>query len=717
MPYRDARWAGRLVFFLVAGAAGCGGGDNVAGPATGGTLEITTSTTGVEMDPDGYAVKLDAGDALAIGPTATLQSTDLTPGDHTVQLTGLAANCVLAGENPRTVSVTAGGTMTVSFEITCSATTGGLRVNATTSGPATDADGYSITVDGTDRGAIGATGGVSVDGLSVGDHEVGLTGIAANCRVQGDNPQTVTIASGANNSVAFTVTCDAPTPGAGTIRISTVTSGPDPDANGYQFAVDGGAAQPIGVNAATTLANVASGSHSVRLSGLANNCTLSGSNPRSVSVTGGATAEVSFAVSCIATNGSLEIRTTTTGTNLDPDGYTVLVDEGAPHSIGVNATLSLPGIARGMHRVRLDGLAANCAIPGENPQQVTVAGGSTASVGFAISCSGGAGPSWARMSSGTTFTLEDVSGSSGTNVFAVGENLTCNTSCGQMTILHYDGARWQIQVNQTGGVEDVWAASANEAFALVTGPFPGPILHYNGQQWAPMAVQPPPPGESAEEEPSLAAIWGTSGTDVFAVGELFVGPGIWHEYIVHYDGTQWSQMSLPSGGQWIRLFDVWGSSATDVYAVGAYQPHDADPSEARAVILHYDGQAWSEVLRTGLNLTLRRIWGTSANDVYATGYEGDRAAIWHYDGHTWSQMMRVPVTEDVGAIWGSSPQDLYVLPVGSSPTRRPGVIWHWDGTNWIDQSTGVEDGLLDIWGSSATDIFVVGGQGTILHGP
>jgi hypothetical protein len=711
MRYQDSCRFGCLLL-AVSGIAGCGG--DSTSPATNGTVEIRTSTTGVEMDPDGYAVKLDAGDPLAIGPTATLQSTDLTPGNHTVQLTGLAANCVLSGENPRTASVTAGETMTVSFEITCTATTGGLQVNATTSGASTDADGYSITVDGADRGAIGTSAGISVAGLEAGTHEVGLSGIAANCRVQGDNPQSVAITGGANTTVAFAVTCDAPPATVGTIRVTTATTGADLDPNGYRFAVDGGTAQTIGANAATSLANVAAGNHSIRLSGLAPNCKVQGTNPRSASVAAGATGEASFAISCIAAPGSVEVRATTTGTNLDPDGYSASVDNGTPQLVGVNASVVLSGISSGLRRVTLDGLAANCAIPGENPQQVRVTAGTTASVTFEITCSGGTGPSWTRMTSGTTFTLENVSGSSGTNVFAVGENLTCNTSCGQMTILHYDGTGWATQLNQTGGVEDVWAASANEAFALVTGSsFPGPILHYNGQQWAPMAVQPPPPGESSEEEPSLAAIWGTSGSDVFAVGELFVNVSLSHEYIVHYDGVQWSQMRV-SGGDWIKLHDVWGSSVTDVYAVGDYQPHDSDPSEFRAVILHYNGQTWSEVLREP-NLALHNIWGSAANDVYATGNSGDDAVIWHYNGSSWAPMS-APVTHEAHAIWGTSSRDIYLLPGDSRPDQEPGIIWHWDGSNWTDLHTEAE-GLLDIWGSSATDIFAVGANGTILHGP
>ena len=87
---------------------GCGGGD-VTVPPTTGTLEVTTSTSGGEQDPDGYTVKLDAASAQAIGAAATLTTSDVTPGSHNVQLGEVAANCSVSGDNPRTVNVAAGG--------------------------------------------------------------------------------------------------------------------------------------------------------------------------------------------------------------------------------------------------------------------------------------------------------------------------------------------------------------------------------------------------------------------------------------------------------------------------------------------------------------------------------------------------------------------------------------------------------------------------------
>jgi hypothetical protein len=55
------------------------------------------------------------------------------------------------------------------------------------------------------------------------------------------------------------------------------------------------------VNGSTTYSDLAAGSYPVALGGVAANCTVAGSNPRSVTVGAGETAHADFAISCTAT--------------------------------------------------------------------------------------------------------------------------------------------------------------------------------------------------------------------------------------------------------------------------------------------------------------------------------------------------------------------------------------------------------------------------------
>jgi hypothetical protein len=83
---------------------------------TVGTLQITTVTTGTATGE--FTIIVDGASPRVIGPSATLTITDVEEGSHVVQLT-LPTGCSAAGENPRTVSVTAPNTTTIDFAITC----------------------------------------------------------------------------------------------------------------------------------------------------------------------------------------------------------------------------------------------------------------------------------------------------------------------------------------------------------------------------------------------------------------------------------------------------------------------------------------------------------------------------------------------------------------------------------------------------------------------
>jgi hypothetical protein len=383
--WAPVRW---LIPAATAITIACGGGEPLDVPTTG-TLELTTSTTGIEPDPDGYSVQIDAQPAEPIPPSGSLRKTDIEAGEHTVLLGGVAANCTVAGANPRTVSVTAGETTPVPFHVTCNATSGSVRIAAATSGPSSDPDGYTITLDGITSQTLGLNAEITLDPVMPGTHSIGLSGVADNCQVQGTNPRNVVVAAGSVAALAFSVRCAEPPAFAGTLRITTSTTGPDQDEDGYAVAVDGGDDQPIGVTATATLANIAAGDHPVQLSGITANCTLAGANPRTVTVPSGGVVEVAFEVTCVArppTVGALQVNTSTTGPGSDPDGYTVSVDGGAGAHIDLNGSLPVADLTPGEHSVGLSGLSDNCRVSGENPRTVAVTAAVASLVSFEIAC-------------------------------------------------------------------------------------------------------------------------------------------------------------------------------------------------------------------------------------------------------------------------------------------------------------------------------------------
>jgi hypothetical protein len=82
------------------------------------------------------------------------------------------------------------------------------------------------------------------------------------------------------------------------------------------------------------------------------------------------------------------------------------------------------------------------------------------------------------MTSGTSNWLFGVWGSSGSNVFAVGDS---------GTILHYDGSSWSSMTSGTSNdLEGVWGSSGSNVFATGEG---GTILHHSADIFLPLVLK------------------------------------------------------------------------------------------------------------------------------------------------------------------------------------------------------------------------------------
>jgi len=228
--------------FVVAAFALACQGETPIEPSMG-TLEITTATGGTEPDADGYTVRVDTDPAQSIGATGLVRTPALE-GQHSVQLEGVAANCAVAGENPRPVTVPPGDTTRVGFTVQCSTTAGTLTVSATSTGAFQPSSGYLITVDGVVQRPVAPAGRETLYGIPAGRHEIGLRP-TANCEVQGANPQTAEIRTGETTDIGFEVTCSTPA-----IAFTSNRS----DANGGVFVVnpDGSALTRLGPDPAIT---------------------------------------------------------------------------------------------------------------------------------------------------------------------------------------------------------------------------------------------------------------------------------------------------------------------------------------------------------------------------------------------------------------------------------------------------------------------------------
>ena len=218
---------------------------------------------------------------------------------------------------------------------------------------------------------------------------------------------------------------------------------------------------------------------------------------------------------------------------------------------------------------------------------------------------------------------------------------------------------------------------------------------------------------AAGEAVNMTSVWGSSPTDIFAVGGTPGAP--YSAAVLHSAGKTWDPMFLPGTGVGQSLGSVWGTSPSNVYAVGP-----GGYRTGSGFALRYDGKRWSRVQAGGLATftkahNLKHIWGSSASDIHVTtrvrvyppkanSYDG--TGLLRFDGTQW--LLTETRKEMINGLWGSSGTNVVAVGTADNYSTAPGAILRFDGKAWSRVQAGTLPKLEHIWGSSASNIFVAG---------
>jgi hypothetical protein len=193
--------------------------------------------------------------------------------------------------------------------------------------------------------------------------------------------------------------------------------------------------------------------------------------------------------------------------------------------------------------------------------------------------------------------------------------------------------------------------------------------------------------ESVPTRANLRAIWGSSPSEVFAVGDSGT--------VLHFDGTSWTKLDFPFGN--VSLIDVHGSSASDVYAVGGGQ------------LYRYDGAVWSAfVPQPGAPGPLT-VWSISPNEIICAG----NGFMKHWDGAQWNQKATFYGFGRMADIWGVSGGDLFAV-----DDQGGGLYRYYEcqpGYRAWEQVDRKSSNLRSLWGSGPSDVWAVGGTFNSVH--
>ncbi len=226
---------------------------------------------------------------------------------------------------------------------------------------------------------------------------------------------------------------------------------------------------------------------------------------------------------------------------------------------------------------------------------------------------------------------------------------------------------------QASGVTEtlnaIWGTSATSLWAVGNG---GTIRKWDGTTWS---------AQTSGTTNHLRAVWGSDVSNVWAVGDGGT--------ILKWNGSAWSAQT---SGVSTALHGVWGSASNSVWAVGD-----------GGVVRRWNGSAWS-AQTSGVTTALHSVWGSAATSVWAVGAEG---VVRRYNGSTWSAQTS-NTTATLRGVWGSNATNIWFAGSGGALARS-------NGTTWTLQNSPLAVDLTGIWGSDASNLWAPGANGTILR--
>jgi len=142
------------------------------------------------------------------------------------------------------------------------------------------------------------------------------------------------------------------------------------------------------------------------------------------------------------------------------------------------------------------------------------------------------------------------------------------------------------------------------------------VLHWDGTAWSQVTV-PSPGGNALGDVSELLAVRCRVASDCWAVGQYFNNNSAALDQALHWNGTKWSAVPTPTPGGTLNgddneLFDVTCSAASSCWAAGEYG-NDANHGLTLNQLLRWNGRKWSLVA------SAPQPAGTSDGDFQALG--------------------------------------------------------------------------------------------------
>lgn len=249
----------------------------------------------------------------------------------------------------------------------------------------------------------------------------------------------------------------------------------------------------------------------------------------------------------------------------------------------------------------------------------------------------------------------------------------------------------------------VHGASATAVWAVGSSSGSPRIAFYDGASWT---LQTPPASPSLP----LSSVYAASATEAWATYGSAGSPTPATNMIARFSGGSWSAVTItPLGGSATASWaDVAGIGTNFVLAVGSLQ----GTSTTFGTLGDWDGVAFEKCSTCTSNQPFHAVWPVATNDFWIAGYTSFSTVGYYRESSPNTCCSSAPdqlLSFAKRDMWGSSASDIWAV-------GNEGSIDHFNGITWAPFTSPVGETLSGVWGNSASDVWAVGqGADSIIH--